>query len=187
MPECAAFRPARSPTARRAAAGWPLRGGCARAGVIGAAEEGGRRSGGGACRPAMRGPPSRCECGRRGGIRRLADGVHALRTFAGKRGARAFTRSGVNRAIRFGQALVLLNCGFVGARGIMYAAPKSRVVGAAMRMADQAPRTSCGAPTGRAASAQDGLQGMHGMAGMAGAHARRQRRMSPQCRTCACG
>lgn len=97
------------------------------------------------------------------------------------------TRRSVDRAIRFGQALASLNCGFVGARGIMYAVPKPRVVAAAARMAAQPPGTSRGMRAGHAASAQSGLRGLRGNAGAAGAQAHRQRKMSPQCRVCACG
>lgn len=147
----------------------------------------GRRKGGGAARhgrlEAL--PAARVADEAGSGDWLTAGMLYALLRGGGSR--RSFASRRVDSAIRFGQALASLNCGFVGARGIMYAAPRSRVVGAAVRMAERAPRTSCGAPAGSAASAQNGLQGMRGMAGMAGAHAHRQRRMSPQCRACACG
>ena len=107
--------------------------------------------------------------------------------FRGNEDRWSLTRRSVDRAIRFGQALASLNCGFVGARGIMYAVPKSRVVAAAARMAAQPPGPSRGMAAGHAAPAQGGLQGLQRKAGAAGAHAHRQRRMSPQCRACACG
>ena len=107
--------------------------------------------------------------------------------FRGNEARLPLTRRGVDRAIRFGQALASLNCGFVGARGIMYAVPKPHVVAAAALMAARPPGPSRGMAAGHAASAQGGPQGLQGKAGAAGAHAHQQRKMSPQCRACACG
>ena len=51
------------------------------------------------------------------------------------RGSRIPTRASIERALRFGQALASLNCGHVGARGLMYAVPKGRLVNGARRAA----------------------------------------------------
>lgn len=53
---------------------------------------------------------------------------------------------GLEPALRFGQALASINCGFAGARGAMYSVPRARLLALASEMAGAAPETAAAKP-----------------------------------------
>lgn len=75
-----------------------------------------------------------------------------------RHGTRMPARAGVERALRFGQALASLNCSHVGARGLMYAVPRGRLVSSARRAAGLA----------AAAPSRDPRRSLRGRGGRAG-------------------
>lgn len=114
------------------------------------------------------------------------------------RGGRIPTRAGVERALRFGQALASLNCSHMGARGLMYAVPRGRLVGSARRAAGlpaAAPsRARCRSLRGRGGRARDApspdtVAGADAASGTPSARtaAACPAGASPECSACACG
>ena len=84
------------------------------------------------------------------------------RMFGG--GSKIPGRRGIESALRFGSALAAANCGFVGARGMMYSVPREKMVEAADRiMSGQAAASGPGAlRAGRAPGCRVCLCERHG-------------------------
>ena len=109
--------------------------------------------------------------------------VHLLCSDGGAAaGPPALARDAVVRALRFGQALSSLNCGHVGARGIMYAAAAARrsLVSAALRAAGL---------SGSAAAAGSALPARRGRRPRGTGtrpHSDYRAGRAPECSVCAC-